>query len=79
MADVLSFAEVLAEVRTTSVSGIRTAHYVAELLLDAQGFFTVDGVQTECHDSDAPASAPGFQRRSQHPQDHETGRNKDTF
>jgi hypothetical protein len=38
MADVLSFAEVLAKVRTTSVSGIRTAQCVAELLLNAQGF-----------------------------------------
>ena len=39
MADVLSFAEVLAKVRTTSVSGVRTAQCVAELLLNAQGFY----------------------------------------
>jgi hypothetical protein len=38
MVDVLSVAEVLAKVRTTSVSGIRTAQCVAELLLNAQGF-----------------------------------------
>jgi hypothetical protein len=38
MADVLSFAKVLANVvRTTSVSGVRTAQCVAELLLNAQG------------------------------------------
>jgi hypothetical protein len=40
MADVLSFAKVLAKViRTTSVSGVRTAQCVAELLLNAQGFY----------------------------------------
>jgi hypothetical protein len=37
MADVLSFAKVLAKVRMTSVSGVRTAQCVAELQLNAQG------------------------------------------
>jgi hypothetical protein len=37
MADVLSFAKVLAEVRMTSVTGVRTAQCVAELLLNAKG------------------------------------------
>jgi hypothetical protein len=37
MADVLSFAKVLAKVRMTSVSGVRTAQCVAELLLNAKG------------------------------------------
>jgi hypothetical protein len=37
MADVLSFAEVLTKVQVTSVSGVRTAQCVAELLLNAQG------------------------------------------
>src|SRR5690242_2428927 len=37
MADVLSFAKVLAKVRMTSVSGVRTARCVAELLLNAKG------------------------------------------
>ncbi|MCU1317361.1 MAG: hypothetical protein JWN63_2683 [Candidatus Acidoferrum typicum] len=38
MADVLSFAKVLAKVKMTSVSGVRTAQCVAELQLNAQGF-----------------------------------------
>ena len=79
MADVLSFAKVLAKVRMTSVSGVRTAQCVAELLLNAKGELTGHGVQTKCRGIDGPAIGRGLQRRSQHPQDHETGLNKDTF
>jgi hypothetical protein len=80
MADVLSFAKVLAKVRMTSVSGVRTAQCVAELLLNAKGeLVRGHGVQIKCRGIDVPAIGRGLQRRSQHPQDHETGRNKDTF
>ena len=78
VADVLSFAKVLAEVRMTSVTGVRTAQCVAELLLNAQGV-TVYGLETRRYEIGVPAIGRGLQRRLQHPLDRETRRNKDTF
>jgi hypothetical protein len=41
--------------------------------------FAVHGLQTRRRGIEVPAIGRGLQRRSQHPLDHETGRNKDTF
>ncbi len=79
MADVLSFAKVLAKGQEDLRLGRSHCAVCRGATAQRAKVFAVHDLQTRRRGIEVPAIGRGLQRRSQHPLDHETGRNKDTF